>query len=261
MSQMWTSTLGAARFEFNMQIRRKSVWIAMAATILFMFAWSRSLWAFPVDSSMPRTVGNWALDCNRFLPVVFGILVADRLPRDRRLRMTELLDATPAPAGSLLFGKYVGGTLATAVPIFLFYIVGLWRIQMRTLDPMVIPTALAVFAAVILPGLIFVAAFSIAIPAILWVPLYQFLFVGYWFWGNMFAPAYGIPTLANTILTPIGGTAASGFFGTYPMFDHPLTSGIPMAWQAVMSVSLLMICAVAALLAVHTYLTWQRARA
>ena len=35
-----------------------------------------------------------------------------------------------------------------------------------------------------LPGLLFVAAFSVSCPVILWVPLYQFLFVGYWFWGR-----------------------------------------------------------------------------
>ena len=46
---------------------------------------------------------------------------------------------------------------------------------------------------------------------ILWVPLYQFLFIGYWFWGNLL-PDIGIPTLSTTILTPVGGYMCTGFF-------------------------------------------------
>ena len=74
-------------------------------------------------------------------------------------------------------------------------------------------TVFVAFAAVVVPGLAFVGAFSIACPAVMPVPLYQFLFVGYWFWGNALAPDAGIPTLSETVLTPIGLFRAIGFFG------------------------------------------------
>ncbi len=261
MHSTWSTVLGATRYEFHMQIRRKSLWIAMAATILFLFVWTRQLWAFPYDRSLARMAGNWALSCNRFLPVVFGVLLADRLQRDRRLNVTELLESTAAPAGSQFIGKYAGSTLATATPIFLFYSTGVADMLVRRHNPMVIPYALAAFVAVIVPGLLFVAAFSVVTPVVLWVPLYQFLYVGYWFWGNLLTPRFRIPTLSDTFLTPIGGTAAVGFFNTYPIFHHVLLSDMSAAWQGVISVAALLACAATALFTAHTYLTWQRARA
>lgn len=261
MNLSWPAALGATRYEFSMQIRRKSLWIAMIAAILFLFGWNRQLWPFPYDTSWARTAGNWALSCNRFLPVIFGVLLADRLQRDRRLNVEELLDSTGAPAGSQLIGKYAGSTLATATPIFLFYITGVADMLVRLHNPMVIPYALAAFAVIILPGLLFVAAFSIAVPVVLWVPLYQFLFVGYWFWGNLLTPRFRIPTLSDTFLTPFGGTAAVGFFNTHPIFNHVLLSDMSAGWQGAISVAALLACAAAALFTAHAYLAWQRARA
>src|SRR5260370_19208210 len=76
---------------------------------------------------------------------------------------------------------------------------------------LVSPLVAADFVLIVLPGLLFVAAFSIACPAILWVPLYEFLFVGYWFWGNALSPTRtGIQTLSQTILTPIGTYISAG---------------------------------------------------
>jgi ABC-2 type transport system permease protein len=255
------AAIGIMRYEFMMQVRRKSLWIATGATIVLLISWTPHLWSYQSGIPLSQVMADWALITNRFLPVAFGILLADRLPRDRRLHVSELLDSTVAPGSSLLIGKYAGSALATATPIFLFYLSGVISTLVHAHDPMVIPFALAAFAAIILPGLLFVAAFSIAVPAVLWVPLYQFLFVVYWFWGNMFAPEYRIPTLSDTILTPMGGTAATGFFGTYPLFDHPHMGGMPMAWQGVLSIALLLTCAAIALFTANTYLNWSRAHA
>ncbi len=81
-------------------------------------------------------------------------------------------------------------------------------------DPMALPLGVAAFLTINLPGLLFVAAFSVSCPVVLWVPLYQFLFVGYWFWGNLIPVGFGMPTLSGTILTPLGEYVATGFFGT-----------------------------------------------
>jgi ABC-2 type transport system permease protein len=97
--------------------------------------------------------------------------------------------------------------------MFVIYIGGLGWIVYQTQNVMAIPLALAMFAAIILPGILLIGAFSIVCPAIIWVPLYQVLFVGYWFWGNLFPPGRGVPTMSNTILTPAGGNAPAGFFG------------------------------------------------
>ena len=46
--------------------------------------------------------------------MVVGIMLADRLPRDRRTRVAELLDTFPGALYARLFGKYLGSTLAGA---------------------------------------------------------------------------------------------------------------------------------------------------
>lgn len=125
---------------------------------------------------------------------------------------------------------------------------------------MAVPLGLLAFAAVNLPGLLFVGAFSIACTAILWVPLYQFLFTGYWFWGNWLlqgpqSPLYiPVPTLSGTLLTPAGYYAAIGLFGV-PDFVLRAT-----AWEGLSSIGLLVAFGVAALYSAHRYLIWRKAR-
>ena len=70
---------------------------------------------------------------------------------------------------------------------------------------------LAAFAAVLLPGLIFVTALSLAVAAILTPAVYRVLLAGYWFWGNLMPPRL-MPTLAATPLLPLGSYAADGLF-------------------------------------------------
>lgn len=251
-------TLGATGCEFKMQLRRKALWIALLGTSLIMYIWIRGMWSVPPVLPLSVAVGDWAIRCNAILPVVYGVLLADRLPRDQRLHLTELLDSFPAPAGSRLTGKYLGSALATAIPIFLAYCTGIVAILVDRHDPLTLPLALAAFVAIILPGLLFVAAFSVATPAILWVPLYQFLFVGYWFWGNLLSPSYGIPTLSNTLLTPAGGFAASGFFNHHTADITTISGNTIPGWEGALSIVALLGCGALVLLAAHRYLAWQR---
>ena len=258
-SGIWSTSVGTARTEFTMQLRRKSVWIAPIAASVLIYSWMGRPWMF--DHTLPAsvTIGNWAIMCNRFLPVVFGVLLADRLPRDRRLQVTEVLDALPASAGGRLTGKFLGSALATATPLFLIYLLGVASIFATVHDPLFLLLAPLSFVTINLPGLLFVAAFSIAIPAILWVPLYQFLFVGYWFWGNLLSPSYGIPTLSNTWLTPLGNVAASGFFSTHAFQIVTISGEHVSRWEGALSIVLLLAGGTVALLMANGYLSWQRA--
>ncbi len=256
---VWSPFAGATHYEFRMQLRRKSVWIATFLTSLIVFTGLHNPWNFPHDTALSVVVAQWAVVCNAFAPVVFGVLLADRLPRDRRLHLPELLDALPAPSGSRLAGKYFGSALATATPIFVIYLSGIIYILADRHDPLAVPLGLAAFLAINLPGLLFVAAFSVVMPAILWVPLYQFLFVGYWFWGNLLSPSYGIPTISTTWLTPLGSFAAAGFFSRA---DEIMTmdGSTGTVWQGAGSIALLLASAVLALFIAQRYLNWQRAR-
>jgi hypothetical protein len=90
----------------------------------------------------------------------------------------------------------------------------------------------------------------------MWVPLYQFLFVGYWFWGNMLGPRQGLPTLSNTILTPRGGFIAAGLFGLPPVNGAPVAT--PLAGIA--SLLLLLLIPLLVMLLFYRVLRWEQLR-
>jgi ABC-type transport system involved in multi-copper enzyme maturation permease subunit len=203
------------RYEFRMQLRRKALWITFLVFSLSLFTLTFRPWSPQSEGlAVPHLVANWSLVVQFLHPVAFGILLADRLPREGRTKVQELLDTLPASLRSRFLGKYLGATLATLVPLVLIYAAGVAYVAVSRDDPMALPLGVAAFATINLPGLLFVAAFSISCTAVLWVPLYQFLFVGYWFWGNLIPVGFDMPTLSRTILTPFGEYMANGFFGT-----------------------------------------------
>jgi hypothetical protein len=187
-----------------------------------------------------------------FLPIVFGILMADRWRRDRTLATTELLDSLPAGIGPRLWGKYWGASVATMLPLFFAYAAVLFFLAVRVGDLSVLPYLPEILVLVVTPGLLFVAAFSIACTEWLPVPLYSILFVGYWFWGNL-VPPEKLPTLNCTPLTPIGEYPAAAFFqhtdvGCFAGHSIPLYLGIE-------SIVLMLAAATLALTVLQVYTT------
>ena len=251
---------GVLRYEFRMQIRRLPVWIVFAIVSLF-FVVSHQPWYRPVTSSAADALVYWTSIAHGILALVVGVMLADRLPRDRRIHVEELLDTYPGSLGARLSGKCLGSTLATLIPVFLVYILGVGYIVQRWQAPQIIPLAFVTFAAIALPGTLFVGVFSVALPAFIWTPLYQFLFIGYWFWGNLL-PSVGIPSLSETILTPIGGYMCTGFFNPHGR-EGVCNPGIQGAttMQGVESMLLLIVLAMLALLVLTALLTLRKRKA
>ncbi len=202
------------------------------------------------DYPLLPTLVQWTSNLNRLFPIGVGVLLADRLPRDHRTRVDELFRSMPTTLSARLAGKYFGSLLATLIPVLLLYGIGVGVIAWQTHNIIAIPLAIVTFASIMLPGFLFVAAFSLACTAILWVPLYQFLFICYWFWGNVLGTNSGIPTISDTILTPVGKYAAQGFFGV-----DTYINATPV--QATESVLLLLGIAAFALFGLWSYLKWE----
>lgn len=255
---------GVTNYEFRMQIRRKAMWITFLSLTVLGAILGRSGAIFfrlvdnPFHLTLLQLVAFWTSQVNSFIPIFFGIMLADRLARDRRTKVDELFTTTPSTLSLRLAGKYVGSVVATIIPIFLFYSIGIGFILYQSQSLMTIPYALETFAAIALPGLLFVAAFSIACPSIMWVPLYQFLFVGYWFWGNLLNPVFGIPTISQTILTPIGKYVDAGIFGD-PL-SRPSAHVSPTALQGVESIILLLAITILVMFVLGGLLKWRQAR-
>jgi hypothetical protein len=95
---------------------------------------------------------QWAQLLALFLPIGVGLLLADRMPRDRRTHVEEVLDTLPGALGARLAGKYLGSTMATLLPVSLEYAIGTGYILTQVLTLRPIPTALAAFATILLPA-------------------------------------------------------------------------------------------------------------
>lgn len=252
---------GVSRYEFLMQIRRPALWITMLLFALLIIGIGGGGGIVHPDllnkgeaRPLLNILAQWAYRINTFFPIAVGVLLADRLPRDRRTKSEELFATTPGALSARLLGKYSGTMLATLIPVLMVYAAGVGLIAYGVQNVLAVPMSLAPFAGIVLPGILFISAFSIACTSIMWTPLYQFLFVGYWFWGNLLQKRFGIPTLSGTLLTPIGGYMASGIFGL--PFIQPGATAI----QGLESIALLLAITALVIYTLWGLLKWQQAR-
>jgi len=249
---------GATKYEFWMQARRPALWIGSFVVAALTALIILSTPTLTHDSQRASVMSAFAAIASLvmlFMPIAAGFLMTDRLTRDRKTRVDELLNSAPASSGARLLGKYLGAVVATVTPTLLFYLIGVgYLLALRGRDFAALPLALAPFVAIILPGMLFIAAFSLVCPLVIWGPLYQFLFLGYWFWGNLvYLPP--LPTLNGTLLTADGNYAAVGYFGS----DSGVIAHATAA-QASASIALLLGFGALALLAAWGYQRWRLAR-
>jgi len=256
----WKSTWGTLRYEFLMQIRRPALWLAFLACALLL---ARGVinqldnpYALQMHLTIWQTAAMLTLFTNLLLPLGVGILLADRLARDRRTRVEEILNTLPGTLRSRLLGKYLGTMLASLVPAFLVFLFIMSIAAVYTHNLQLLLCGVACYTVMVLPGMCFVAAFSLACPIVIWVPLYQFLFFGYWFWGNLLGPDYGLPTLSGTILTPVGS-----FIGAN-LFDVSINSGVQSGSVLGGTAGIVLLVGIAGLVlvALHQFLTWEQTR-
>jgi ABC-2 type transport system permease protein len=251
---------GVVRYEFKMQARRRSLWIVFAGITLIMLA------AMPgplinagqnfKGMTLLQQVATVTLDIN-WLPVIgIGIFLADRFPRDRSHRVDELFESMVGTLNTRLVGKYLGCLLGTLFPAFLAYCFDMILLAYIKHTLLVLPLSLVTYIAIVVPGVCFVTAFTLACTSLMWVPLYQILFIGYWFWGNMLGPRTGLPTLSTTILTPRGSFIGAGLFGISPLNGMQGTT----PFLGIASLLLLLLIPLLVMLLFYRYLKWEQLR-
>jgi ABC-2 type transport system permease protein len=225
--------VAATRYEFRMQVRKRAVWVVPGLTILALLLIGSSLLRDLFDPVEGRTVARDAIvglgiQLNALLTIVYGCLLADRLVRDDRLRVAPILDATPASPGARLLGKYVGAAAATAVPILAVYAALAVAYAVHRSSPAALGWAPLMVLLVMVPAWLFVAAFALTVPLAMPPPLFRVLFVGYWVWGNLVPPDL-MPTLAQSIVQPVGGYAINALLGFHGPAGDPATLSGPEA--------------------------------
>ena len=258
IKMMW----GGLRYEFLMQIRRPALWLTFLGLALLI---ARSIMSELSDARFLATHASTlqlaaalTLLTNWLAPLGVGIFLADRLPRDRRTRVEELLNTLPGTLKMRVLSKYLGATFASLVPAFLLYLLVLILCVWQIGNFLLLPAGLLCYVVIVLPGMFFVAAFSVACPVIIWVPLYQFLFFGYWFWGNLMSPNSGLPTLNGTLLTPIGSVIGAGFFNSRAF--SVVGSGSTPVSSGIISLVALLGIAVLVMVALYQFMRWEQDR-
>jgi len=256
--------LGVMRHEFRMSIRRPGFWISY--TLLSLFYLVTSLTP-TVDGSeeilRPDQVwpeaGHVVFMYNIFLPLLAGILSADRMQRDLRTGVRELQRSTPLSMPMYILAKYFGVFLSVLTPVFLLVVVVGTLVVAKGIAPLSFlwPLLLA-FLTIAVPSHAFVVAFSLACPLVMPLRVYQVLFTGYWFWGNLLS-SQAFPTISDTVLNAVGQYPLQGFFGMYFDSTHGVNDRFT-ATEAVINLIVLTICIAIALFALDRYLRWQERR-
>jgi ABC-2 type transport system permease protein len=260
MARFW----GLARYEYRMSIQRWGIWVILG--LLFAFYAYNAVTVDVQPGAQPwdisdlelwQTAGLLAFSLNLFTPLVAGIALADRMQRDRRLGVDELLASTALTRWNYLLGKYVGGLLSMLTPIFAMIIL-MGLLTVLTGAPLAFFGQLLLgFLAINVPAFAFVTIFSLGFPLIMPVRVYQVLFTGYWFWGNYLNPAV-FPTLSHTMLSPSGRYALEAFFGTH--FGAAPGYVAPSALDAALNLVVLAGCILAGMLLLDRYLAWHAGR-
>jgi ABC-type transport system involved in multi-copper enzyme maturation permease subunit len=241
-----------------MSTRRWGMWLAFG--LLFLLYVARTLLDASVqgkllpiaDGQVWEYAGRMAINFNLFMPVVGGIVAADRIARDIRLGVAELQNSTPIRRWPYLVGKYVGVLLSILTPPFVF-LLSLGIIMMFCgMPPVLLLYTLVAFLAIVVPAYAFITIFSLAFPLIMPLRVYQVLFTGYWLWGNYLDPRV-FPTISNTLLVSCGLYAYEGFFGG--KLGSRVASHTPL--DAALNWMVLAICIVAALIVLEQYLAWR----
>jgi len=252
--------LGFMRHEFGMSIRRPGLWIAYGivfafyTVLLFSPAPGGEVEIIP-DSELWQYSGRLIYTFNMFLPLVGGILAADRMQRDVRLGVRELQNSTPLSRFAYIMGKYFGVLFSLLLPVFLWVVcfsiaaVAGGQVPVGMLYAM--PVA---FLAMTIPAFAFVTAFSLACPLIMPLRVYQILFTGYWFWGNYLNPE-AFPSSSETYLQAAGEHVYQGFLG-----GSVISVNKPLLYtpsDAILNLLVLAFCIVIVLFTLDRYLRWQ----
>lgn len=257
MSMLWH----LVRYEYRMSTRRAGMWIVFALLALFyIFASSSRTDVGPASSLTTAEwwayVGQWAFTLNLFLPVVGGILAADRMQRDERLGVIELLQSTPLDRWTYILGKYFGTLFSILTPVLALVILLVGLSVVYGAPPALFAMGLGAFLLINVPAYAFITIFSLGCPLIMPVRIYQVLFTGYWFWGNFLNPDF-LPTLAGTLLTPCGKYAMNAFFNATVGVDAPTHTAL----EAILNLALLADCILLAMVALERLLARRASRA
>jgi hypothetical protein len=211
----WQRRIGkywaGVKIELAMQSRRWEVWcifiviafiLAILLTLDFAHTPSTQRERYLADVSM--AFSRTQIELSTWLLVVAsGLLVADRIPRDRTLKMIEMNASTLPHTGSYIFGKYWGNLLVLGgAALLATMFAAIVPVISVGVPPSHLLRVFFGFWYVLAPVLMFVVAFNLLLSCIFSVRMTQILFPIIWLYST-YTPL-GMATPANTLFAPDG---------------------------------------------------------
>ncbi len=253
---------GILRYEFLMQIRRKAVWAGMAVPFVLL--------ALPDVLRANRellpdglALGDFVILQLIFVPIVAGFFLSDRLYRDQRLATDDWVSVSSANKREYLWGKYVGAVAATLMVTLVYWMVAiLVECAIGSYSPNVIGYGFIAFWVTAVPAYFFIGAYSVALPRVMSLRLYQILFTCYWLWIHQQL----VPSVGGTPLAPSGEIpllTLVKLLGIMPAeMEHTSVQG-PFGWSfeitpamSVLNIGLLLVLACIVLFIIERYMVW-----
>ena len=248
---------GVAKYEFKMSIRRPGFWLVYGLLMAFYLA----VGILPDGESNPVTVdqiwsqaGHYVFMLNIFTPLLAGILSADRMQRDFLSGVNELQKSTSLPLPAYILAKYLGVLASVLAPMFItVLLMGVISTAAGLVPVQMLWPLLLAFLSIAVPSHAFVVAFSLACPLIMPLRVYQVLFTGYWFWGNMLSPQ-ALPTISDTLLNAVGQYPLQAFFNVVTDSTHAVEADAFTRAEAWLNLLVLAVCAALVLIVTGMYL-------
>jgi ABC-type transport system involved in multi-copper enzyme maturation permease subunit len=191
--------IAVARYEVKMQCKRPAFWAVSLFVAAFAFLCGSPL-NQPGDilrHGVFYSAGYTFLMFSQFYMLAGAILVGDRVIRDRRLLVQELISATPLSPAQYTFGKYLGSLFSLCIPLLILLITaiieGAVLVPYFNLSPgMSLSPYLLAFFSIGLPTLVWLAAVPLLGGTILrrnlWFSLIYVVFWGFYVMFPMHFP-------------------------------------------------------------------------
>ncbi|KAA8886361.1 hypothetical protein F3087_24295 [Nocardia colli] len=207
------AALGATiRYEALLALRHRVVWLSLIPLCALIML----LGGFPRGRNRTdaiAAIGDTALLLNFLGSIGIAVALADRLAGQRRPGLRELFDATPAGGRTRSVGILLGPWLVASVPgVLILLVMGLW-LSITSSGPRPLVAAVIGLLTIVLPGSLLLTVLTNVVSLLLPSAVARVLTVPFWYWATALTPLVPIPTVAKTVLSPLGDYQAAQWLG------------------------------------------------
>jgi ABC-2 type transport system permease protein len=238
-------------YEFKMAVKRPGLWISFGIVCaFFLLGLNTTSGEGLIDvfsgKDMWLEAAETVFTFHMFTPVLAGILASDRFKRDFSSNVRELQVSSPVSTRTVILAKFLGmwcSVLIAGLASTLLH--GLVSILVLGAPAQFLLVEATAFFVMVAPAYAFVTAFSLGVPLLMPLRVYQILFTGYWMWGNLITWKL-VPTISDTLLNASGMYALQGF---YHSTRSPVSGALHTGAEAWWNLVVIGLCITAALIA------------